>query len=138
MSSLVLDASVALAWFFEDQENDATLDVLERTTVDGAIVPSHFALEVSNAIALAVRTKRAPDAKRLAFVGLLEEIPIEMDVLTHARAGRETLDLAIAHELTPYDAAYLELARRRDLPLATRDRRLATAARAMGLHTIEP
>jgi predicted nucleic acid-binding protein len=138
LTAFVLDASVALAWCFRDQANDATHDLFEQAITDGAIVPSHWALEIASAVRIALRAERTNEANRREFLGLLDAAQIEVDVLTHARAGHETLDLAIAHDLTPYDAAYLELARRRDLPLATRDRRLAQAARTMGLKTIEP
>jgi predicted nucleic acid-binding protein len=138
VSALVLDASVSLAWFFDDQASDEAFNVLSQVAEQGAIVPSHWALEVANALLLAIRTDRTTSAKRDEFLRLLDDAPIEMDVLIHSRAGHETLELALEHGLTSYDAAYLELARRRDLPLATRVRRLAKAARASGVTTITP
>lgn len=134
----MLDASVALAWHFDFQSNESTTAILHTVVDEGAIVPSHWALELSNALQLAMRTEHTTRPEADGFMRMLDEAPIEMDMLTHSRAGRETLDLAIEHGLTTYDAAYLELARRKDLPLATRDRALAKAARNAGLKTIEP
>lgn len=126
--TLVLDASVALSWCFED-ETSADLDAIgHRVVARGALVPTLWRLEVANGLEVAGRRGRiaAPDiAARLDWLGAL---PIDEDAETSKRAWREILALAQLEGLTLYDAAYLELAIRAGLPLATADRRLARAA----------
>ncbi len=138
MISFVLDASVALAWCFPDEGTEAGWKLLERAKSDGAIVPSHWALEMSSALLAGERRERIRRDEATDFIADLDTAQIEMDTLTHVRACHETLELAREHGLSSYDAAYVELARRRSIPLATRDRRLAAAARAAGVETIEP
>lgn len=138
MSVFVLDASIVLAWCFPDEANDACWKLLERAGEAGAIVPSHWAVEVANAFLIGERRGRINPAELIDFFPSLDAVPIEMDTLTHARAGNETLRIAREFTLTAYDAAYVELARRKGVPLATRDRQLAQAARAAGVETIVP
>jgi predicted nucleic acid-binding protein len=138
VSAHVLDASVVPSWCFPDEATEPGWLLLERTIEHGAIVPSHWALEVANAFVVGERRGRIAPEVAAEFLPGLARLPIEMDVLTHARATFETLELARSNELSSYDAAYLELARRKGLPLATRDRRLADAASAEGIETIRP
>ena len=131
--SLVLDASVALAWCFNDEETATSTKLLERVTAPGPFVPSLWRLEVANALQIGVRRGRIDvdfrDAS-LADLALLE-IAIDDDTDTHAWGA--TLQLAARLALTVYDATYLELAQRRGLPLATLDERLRVMARGLGV-----
>jgi predicted nucleic acid-binding protein len=79
------------------------------------------------------RRGRIKPAESAAFVAMVEELPIVADRATGARALHETMSLAREHRLTAYDAAYLELAMRLSLPLASGDRRLAAAAERVGV-----
>jgi predicted nucleic acid-binding protein len=131
--AFVLDGSVALAWFFEDEMSayaESVEDSLERTA---AVVPSLWALEVANALLVGERRKRTTAEKATEFTRLLSALPITFDDQASAHAFPEILSLARTHGLSAYDAAYLELALRRALPLASLDRRLKTAARAAGV-----
>jgi predicted nucleic acid-binding protein len=103
---------------------------LERLVREGGIVPNLWPLEVGNALLMAQRLTRE---QRLQAVQALMDLPIERDLETSERAWRETFQLADDHSLTLYDAAYLELAVRLDLPLATFDEQLKTAAQRFGL-----
>ena len=125
MAGLVLDSSVALAWLLPDERSAATLD---RVISDRAIVPGLWPLEVGNALLVAQRRKRITSEQRFAALRVLSDLPISVDAETASRAWTDTVALADRHRLTLYDAAYLELAVRRSLPLATFDANLRRAA----------
>jgi predicted nucleic acid-binding protein len=136
--AFVLDASITLAWFFED-EADAYADSVEDALASAvAVVPALWPLEVANGLLLGERRKRTTEAKVTQFVALLTSLPITMDDETAARAWQESLHLARAHHLPVYDGAYLELALRRGLPLAALDSPLKTAAAAVGVPEYTP
>lgn len=131
MAALVLDASVTLTWFLEDE---ATAVVArERTIAEGAIVPATWPLEVANGLLVNERRRRITAADRAAAFEKLTAMPIELDGETIAHAWDATFDLALAHRLTVYDAAYLELAVRLGLPLASLDGALRAGAQAAGI-----
>ena len=136
-SSFVLDCSVAVSWCFADEASEAGDALLRRLAADGAVVPGLWFLELANVLLGAVRRGRASHAEIHAFLGQLERLPVTKDAKTADRAFGQTLALAAAHDLTAYDAAYLELAMRRGLPLATRDAALIRAARATGVELLD-
>ncbi len=128
--NFVLDASVALAWCFEDETDEYSDVVLESLIAGEAVVPALWPTEVTNGLATAERCDRldratAGDARRL-----LQALPIAVDPLERRRAFEAIAMLAGTHGLTTYDACYLELARRRGIPLATLDAALRRAAEA--------
>ena len=129
MSAFVLDCSVAAAWLFEDEANNLTNALLDTLKDTGAVVPSLWHLQLSNVLLQAEKRGRITAAQIAARIELVSSLPIDTDFESHTRALRETLSLARDHSLTPYDAAYLELAMRRGLPLATQDKALKRAAR---------
>ena len=128
--SLVLDSSVTLAWVYSAETTGAISDVLARVTESGAWVPALWRLEIGNVLEMGVRKGRTDAAFRDAALADLALLPITVDPETDRHAWGATAKLAIRHRLTLYDAAYLELARRRSLPLATLDQDLRTAAAA--------
>lgn len=134
----MLDASATLAWFFEDEASDAGWALLARAQEAGACVPSLWALEVGNILLAAERRQRTTAARVAAFIDELADMPISVDEATAARALRDVVLLARTERLTTYDAAYLELAMRRGLPLATKDEALAAVARRMGVEVRSP
>ena len=131
--SLVLDASLALAWYFPDETTPATEAVLDRVVEAGAVVPALWRLELANGLLVAVRRRRISAAYRNASLADLAQMQIETDPETDVHAWSVSLRLAEMHELSLYDAAYLELAQRRRLPLATLDQGLRRAAEQLGL-----
>ncbi len=133
MTGLVIDASAVLAWCFEDEGGPEADALIEQVAADGASVPGLWSLEVANGLVTGERRGRISRAESAAFVAMIEELPIVADHGTGARALHETMSLAREHELTAYDAAYLELAMRLGLPLATGDRKLRTAAQRVGV-----
>ena len=130
----VLDSSVTMSWFFDDEATAATDKLLDRLNSDGrAIVATHWALEVSNTLLMAERRKRSTVAESSHFIAILDALPIETDQETVSRASTSSMELARAQGLTLYDSAYLELAMRRSLPLATLDNQLRAAAKKTGV-----
>ena len=131
--SLVLDASLTLAWFFKDERTPGADAVLTEVTEKGAVVPALWRLEVANALQMALRRKRIDAAFRDSALTQLSRLSISTDPDTDAYAWTVMLQLAHRFQLTLYDAAYLELAGRRQLPLATLDRELRDASAALGI-----
>jgi len=126
--SLVLDSSVTLAWIYIEQTSPEVDRVLQLVNSNGAWVPSLWRLEVANILEMGVRRGRHNAAFRDATLADLALLPISVDQDTEAHAWGATLRLAERHRLTLYDAAYLELAKRRGLALASLDVELRTAA----------
>jgi predicted nucleic acid-binding protein len=127
----VIDMSVAMAWCFEDEATEAADLVLDRLREDEAVVPAIWPLEVANVLLVAERRGRLTEAQASRFLGLLTQLPIEVD-----DAPREVAAVVAAgrrHELSSYDASYLVLAERLGASLATLDRRLAKAAERAGV-----
>jgi len=136
MTRFVLDASIALSWCFADEASEATDLILDRLRETGALVPPLWFSEVGNALLQAERRGRitAPDvAVRLELISAL---PVFVDQNGVGRAWNEVLALARSAQLTAYDAAYLELAQYFRIPLATRDRALAAAARRLDVEVL--
>jgi predicted nucleic acid-binding protein len=126
--SLVLDSSVTLARIWINETTAAVTQVFERLVDNGAWVPSLWRLEVANALEMDVRRGRHPAEFRDGAFADLRLLPIQIDPDTDHQAWGATARLAEKHRLTLYDSAYLELALRRGLPLATLDRQLRVAA----------
>jgi predicted nucleic acid-binding protein len=127
MAGLVLDASIALALVMPDEKRPlvSTLRLLESA---GALAPVTWRLEIANVLLKAERRKRISASFRRQAIIDLSSLPISLDPDTNNHAWSETLTLAERHKLMTYDAAYLELALREGLPLATLDERLSAAA----------
>ncbi len=136
--SLVLDSSTAVAFVIEDERTPAVTSLVQRVAEAGGVVPSLWRLEVANALMVAVKRGRITAAIRDGGLADFRELPIEVDGETDQRAWSSTLRLAERVGLTLYDAAYLELADRRGLPIATLDQRLRAAAAAVGVGVCRP
>ena len=134
--TLVIDASLTMAWYFEDESTPATDALLDRVADAGALVPGLWRLEVANAFQTAIRRQRIDAVYRDASLAELGLMSITVDADTSTYAWSATLRLAERFSLTLYDAAYLELAQRRSLPLATLDRDLRTAAPALNIELL--
>ena len=131
--SLVLDSSVTLAWLHSNELTEPVRLVFDRVTSARAWVPSLWKLEVANALQMAVRRGRIDAAFRDASLADLALLNIAADPDTDSFAWSTTLQLAQAHQLTVYEASYLELAQRMALPLATLDKKLRQASHAAGV-----
>ena len=131
--TFVLDSSVALTWCFEDESSPAADALLTRITEEGAHAPSLWPLEILNALRMAERRGRISTQARHERIAFLQALPVVLDAETAAQAWTTTNRLAERYGLTLYDAAYLELAQRLNLPLATLDAELRQAADAVGV-----
>ena len=133
MEKLVIDASVAMTWYYPDEHSDYAYKVLDALEHATAIVPAHWKLEITNAVIFGERRARLSGSDILRFFSLIDSLLIEVDPQTSMRSFRETLALARSYRLTAYDAAYLELAMREGLVLATADVPLRKAAEKVGV-----
>jgi len=133
MSRFVLDCSVTIPWCLEDETNPRSDVVLECLDTQEAVVPTHWSLEVANALVVCERRKRVTPARISEFLGFLNGLPIVADNHTFTKAFGEILMLARTWRLSAYDAAYLELAMREACPLASLDASLNKAATGLGI-----
>ncbi|MEO8715882.1 MAG: type II toxin-antitoxin system VapC family toxin, partial [Acetobacteraceae bacterium] len=136
--SLVLDSSATLSWCFADECTPAATRLLRRIAESGALVPALWRLEVANGLLVAVRRGRITKQQRDSTLRDLRQLAIAADPETDDHAWTAALQLADRFGLTVYDAAYLELARRRRMPLATLDRPLRQAAVALAVELWGP
>lgn len=133
---LVIDASVTLAWCFEEEKTPFTKGILDRMAEGAeAAVPAIWPLEIANALLTAERHKRLAPSQSSVFLDQLEHFNISVESLTLSRAFTRILDEARQWHLSSYDASYLELALRQGLPLATLDQNLKKAAKSLGVST---
>jgi predicted nucleic acid-binding protein len=136
--TLVIDCSLTMAWYFKDEATPYTNAVRAAMAAERAVVPAIWALEVANVLLTGERRKRSTQAKAVKWLRFLAALPITIDTDTPFRAFDPALGLARLYKLTAYDAAYLELAMRLGLPLATLDGDLENAARANGVTIYAP
>jgi len=135
---LVLDASVTLAWCFEDEATGFTEALLDLLSAGAeTLVPAIWSMEVTNALLTAERRKRITTAQVTGLLRRILKLPITVEPMPPARAFEQVLQVARQQELTEYDTAYLELALRESLPLATLDAKLRRAARSAGVALVE-
>ena len=122
-----------MCWCFDDEADAYAAGILERLDVDETIVPAIWSLEVTNALLSGERRKRITEADSLRFLEILRSLPITIDDTPPGQTLDDILALGRRHNLSSYDAAYLELAMRQGVPLATLDQRLIDAAKAAGV-----
>jgi predicted nucleic acid-binding protein len=126
--SLALDSSVALAWVYADETTDTLLRLFDDVRLHGAWVPGLWRWEIANVLQMNVRRGRHDGDFRDGALASLALLPVKVDAEADRQAWSAALSLADRHGLTVYDAAYLEIASRRKIPLATLDRQLRDAA----------
>lgn len=137
MTVLVLDASVAVSWCFPDRRTEFTMRVLREIADGFAVVPGLWSLEVGNALVASERKGHLTESQITAFLRDLDELPKQVEHTTSEQAFGRTFELARRNKLTTYDACYLELAERMQLPLATLDVDLKKAAKKTGVALVE-
>ena len=135
--AFVVDASVALAWCFEDEATPYAESVLDRLQQTEAAVPSIWPLEVANVLLTAERRQRLTEAQTVRLAQLLRGLPITIDTEGLTQALGSTLSLGREYGLSAYDTSYLELAMRQGLSLATQDAALREAAARAGVPLVE-
>lgn len=137
-SRFVIDNSVVMSWCFEDEGSNYAEAVLESLETREALVPAIWPLEVGNVLLVAERKKRLNHSSSVRFLGLLGGLPISVEQEPPDRMLKEILSLAREHKLSTYDASYLDLAMRLDLPLSTLNTSLLRAAGKCEVPVYEP
>ena len=136
MPALVIDASLAAAWCFPDERTDYTNAVLQAISAPlEALAPRLWAYEVRNSVLVGMRRKRITTPDALEFLESIRGLPIR---LVDPVSYDGVFHLADGHRLTVYDAAYLDLAIREGLPLASLDNALCKAALSSGVALFQP
>jgi predicted nucleic acid-binding protein len=130
---LVLDASVSASWLLDDELDPEAATALEWVRGDGAVVPNLWHYEVRNALLVAERRGRVGTGLAKERLTFLRDLHIHTDQEPDLEAA---MDIATTHGLSFYDAAYVELGRRRSLPLATLDGDIVRAALAEGIEVV--
>jgi predicted nucleic acid-binding protein len=139
LSRFIVDASVALCWYFEDQAAAYTEAVFECLAQgDQALVPSVWPLEMVNALVVAWRQKSVTSEQLEDFIADLKDLPVEVDSQGSERVYSSIFRMSCQHQLSSYDAAYLDLAVFEGLPLATLDKNLRAAARRLRIEIFNP
>lgn len=135
-AALVVDASLALTWALPDEASTYGDTLLQRVAASGAVVPGLWFHEVANGLLMATKRGRCTTAQRMAFVEALLRLPIEVEPPSGRIALDEHVATAERFGLTAYDAAYLDLAMRRGLPLASQDKAMRQAAAKAGVRVL--
>ena len=136
MTAFVLDNSVAMRWLLASHrltDQNYAEAVLESMTEARAIVPNLWHLEAANVLLGATARREIQVGEAGRFTVQLERLPIDVDTSTASQAFSHTMSLARAYKLSSYDAAYLELALRENVPVATLDQALVKAAKKAGI-----
>ena len=136
--SWVLDASVALAWVLPDERSPLADSFLVGLQPDSQLwIPALWWYEVANALSVACKKNRLTESDVPRVIDLYQQLPIRVDTLLGNEAMVRWHLLATAHTLTVYDCAYLELAQRKGLGLASLDHTLSAKARELGVVCID-
>ena len=130
---LVLDGSVTLAWLFDDEKDPYADKIVGKLPNVIFFVPRLWHLEIGNVLLVGERRGRCTQADITNWLTYLSGLPIVVDSETEARAWTDTIALARQHGLSEYDAAYLELALREGIPLASLDKKLKAVPKATGV-----
>jgi predicted nucleic acid-binding protein len=132
--AFVVDASVVGAWLLPDEDNPLAEIAMARMEEEDGLAPDLLWHEIRSILLTAARRRRIAGEDIVALLFRLADTPLKN---AGAGDGVEIIRLALRHQLSAYDAAYLALAVLRKLPLATADKRLAAAARSEGVRLIE-
>jgi len=138
MMRFVVDCSVVMSWCFEDESDEYSDRILELLADAQATVPAIWPLEVANVLLAGEKRKRLSAADSARFIELLDELPIYVDSETPDRAMKEIMSVGREQALSSYDAAYLELAMREGIPLASKDKELCAASVRCGVKILSP
>jgi len=134
MTDLVIDASAALAWLFGEEQ---AAEVRARIGDATLVAPSVWRVEVVNAMLIRERRKDITPAQGTRFLRVLDALAVEIVAEPIGRSLEQLALFARPHQLTAYDAVYLELATSLGLPLWTYDRNLRQAAERIGAALFE-
>jgi len=134
--TLVLDASVAMTWCFEDETTAYSEAVLQRVRDEGAVAPAVWPLELVNTLLVGERNGRHSAEHSMAFLRLISELPISIESLELEETLNPVAALGREHRLSSYDASYVWLAMKEGLSLATLDQRVRRACERIGVSLV--
>lgn len=138
MTPWIVDASLAMNWYLADeQDRDYSISVFAALSQRKLLVPSLWIYEISNVLLVAQRRSRISEDRIRYVLETLTDFNLQIDVVAPESALRLNR-LAFRHELTVYDAAYLDLALRSCAPIATKDKALLRAMKAANVHLVDP
>jgi predicted nucleic acid-binding protein len=132
--SFVVDNSVVCGWLLESQASAYSEGIAQRLQAGRAIAPFLLPLEYTNVLRTACKRQKIIASQAHEMLTMLADLPIDID--TSSPSPAQLLNLVLRHDLTSYDAIYLDLALRRSLPIATTVQALATAAIAVGVGVV--
>jgi predicted nucleic acid-binding protein len=135
-ATMIIDCSVTMAWCFDDEATPATTGLLNRLKTEAFLVPGLWYLEVTNVLLVAERRQRISTTESSEFLGQLSSLKVEVEDEVAERAFLHIMPLCRRYGLTTYDARYLELSARRQMPLATLDKELRAAAKSLGVELL--
>ncbi len=118
-----------MAWCFDDEANEQSDQALVLLKNGKAVVPAIWPLEVLNVLHVSERKKRISVSQSNTFISLLNALPIEIDMSLHDSLNKTILEISRQYSISAYDAAYLELAKRRTIPLFSFDKILIETAK---------
>ena len=133
---IVIDASLTAAWLLAEKNFSATTDLLDLLSRDSLLAPPHWLTEVGNAIRKAVRTHRILSEDVRSIVAVLTSLDVAIVPPLRMSEVTDLVHFALEHGLSVYDAAYVRLAAARQVPLATLDDAMKTAARKIGVAVV--
>jgi predicted nucleic acid-binding protein len=133
----VIDNSIVMTWCFDDQANPYGDAILESLSEAVAVVPVIWPLEVVNVLLVAERHLRLHESDSVRFISLLSQLPILVERAWPERMMKDWLALSRANDLSSYDAAYLELAMRLGLPIATLNKKIRATAKRVDVPLLE-
>ncbi len=134
----VVDNSVVMSWCFKEEVNSYSNAVLDSFAEFSAFVPSIWPQEVVNVLLVAERRKCLSEKDSVYFIRLLQQLPIFVEYERPQGVMKDILGLARVHRLSSYDASYLDLAMKKNLSLATLDKMMRKAAKAVNVKIFEP
>jgi len=132
----VIDCSLTMAWLFDDEKTSFSEKMMDRLEEEQAIVPSLWIIEVLNVLLVGEKRKRITQSQSSHFLNVLSKMPIQIIEIQSILQSESMLFLGRTFGLTSYDAAYLDLASRYGLPLASLDDQLIIAAKKMGVQIL--
>ncbi len=130
---IIADISVVLSWLFEEEQTKDALEVLRRIEKDEMLVPPLWWSELENGILMGERRGRKSPVETAAFLKLVRSLTIHTDDAPPHRVSDDILQIGRDHQLTAYDATYVELAVRQGVPLATFDVAIRKRAPILGI-----
>lgn len=131
--TFVADASITLAALFPDEKHPLAISLFGGSLDSTFHAPAHWPLEVANALLIGLRRNRLDENEKDELISIATGLKVMLDNMVPATVFHSVFPLATLHQLTLYDAAFLDVAQRLNLPLATLDGALMQAARTLGL-----